>query len=304
MTRLRGIVFIAVLAYLATGIAQIRPDERGVVRRFGKIVARPGPGLWVGFPWGIDRLDRVSVKSVRQLILGDWEDGTSGRYLTGDQNLVTARLIVEYAIDPRDSGLDLFVAHREKADIILARETEAMASEWIAAQSVDDLLLNGRSILAARLFESLPARLAVHRLGIVLQRVSVESLAPPEEVRESFERVNQSQTEMVTKENQARQDADRRLREAEASRFRFATQAESYRIERDAIARVDAASFLTRLEQYRKLKETNPDILQAIWWDETGRLLLGMKGRGRVDLLDSHIGKDGLDISQFLPQKK
>lgn len=303
MTRLRSIVLIAILVYLATGIAQIRPDERGVVRRFGKIVARPGPGLWVGYPWGIDRLDRVSVKSVRQLSIGESDDGSS-RYLTGDQNLVTARLIVEYAVDPRDSGLDLFIAQRDKADSILTRETEAMASEWIAAQSVDDLLLNGRSILAARLFESLPARLAVHRLGIVLQRVSVESLAPPEEVRESFERVNQSQTEMVTKENQARQDADRRLREAEGSRFRFETQAESYRIERDAIARADAASFLTRLEQYRKLKEVNPDILQAIWWDETGRLLLGMKGRGRIDLLDSHIGKDGLDISQFLPHKK
>ena len=61
---------VAVALYLLTGVAQVRPEERGVVRRFGAVVARPGPGLWVGLPWGVDRIDRVPVRTARQLNVG------------------------------------------------------------------------------------------------------------------------------------------------------------------------------------------------------------------------------------------
>jgi membrane protease subunit HflK len=91
MTRGRIVFVLAVLAYLATGIAPIGPDERGIVRRFGKIVAQPGPGLWVGLPWGMDRVDRIQVKTVRQLAAGD---GSETHSLTGDQNLIRAGLVI------------------------------------------------------------------------------------------------------------------------------------------------------------------------------------------------------------------
>src|SRR5437899_2872616 len=56
--------------------------------------------------------------------------------------------------------------------------------------------------------------------------------------------------------------------------------------------------------EYRRAKATNPDALAAIWWEEMGRTLLALKGRGRLDVLDAYIGKDGLDVTQFLPPKK
>jgi modulator of FtsH protease HflK len=304
MSKFRLAILVAIIAYFATGIAQIRPDERGVVRRFGKVVARPGPGLWVGFPWGIDRIDRVSIRNVRQMTVGGVDDNASTQYLTGDQNLVAVRLVVGYAANPLDGEIEQYVINRDQAEIVLARETEAAATEWLAARPVDEILLMGRTALATHLQNEIATRLAPHRLGIVIQRVSVESLNPPDDVRDAFERVNQAQTEMLTKENQARQDADRRLRESEALQFRLAAQSESYRIEKESLAKADAASFLQRLSAYRTIVATNPDALNVIWWDETGRILLGLKGRSRIDLLDSYIGKDGLDLSQFMPQKK
>ena len=65
MLRLRYLILLVIVVYLLTGINQVRPEERGVVRRFGQVVARPGPGLWVGLPWGIDRIDRVPVRTAR-----------------------------------------------------------------------------------------------------------------------------------------------------------------------------------------------------------------------------------------------
>ena len=60
MKRRRWLLLLVPLAaYLLTGVAEIRPEERAVVRRFGRVVALPGPGLWVGLPYGIDRVDRV-----------------------------------------------------------------------------------------------------------------------------------------------------------------------------------------------------------------------------------------------------
>jgi membrane protease subunit HflK len=316
MPRLRYLLPIALAAYLATGVYQVGPDERAVVRRFGAVVARPGPGLWVGLPWGIDRVDRVQVRTVRQLDVGFTPDATAdlpvtppGQLLTGDQNLVNVKLVLEYAIDDRDGELEAFVAHRDTADAILAREAEALAGEWAVGRPVDEVLLAGRAALPLWMMDRLPDRLASHRLGVVVQRVSVEYLAPPDRVaevsvRDMFEAVNQAQTGIRTLENQARQEATQRRREAEATRFRLDQQSQAYRSEKLALAKADAESFLKRLEQYRRLKQSNPDVLAGIWWEEMGRTLLGMKGRGRVDVRDHHLGPNGLDVTQFLPAKK
>ena len=308
MLRSRYLLLIAVVAYLATGVRQIGADERAVVRRFGAVVARPGPGLWVGLPWGIDRLDRVRVRTVRQLAVGynpDTEDATpSSGWLTGDQNLVDVRLVAEFAVGSDDTSLDDFVTNRDVADVVLAREVETAAAEWVAGRPVDEVLLTGRTALPRRLLEAAPGRLAPHRLGLEVLRVSVDYLAAPSEVRDAFEAVNQAQTGVRTRENQARQRAAELLREAQAVHFRTRQQAEAYQREKLSLAAADADAFTKRLDQYRRLRETNPDILTAIWWDEIGRTLLGMRGRGRIDLLDPHLGPDGLDVTQFVTPNK
>src|SRR5438552_1958114 len=113
MLRTRYLLFLLLAAYLLTGLAQVGPEERAVVRRFGQVVARPGPGLWVGLPWGIDRVDRVPVRTVRQLQVGydpalgsDIAGTPSGQFLTGDQNLVNMQLVLDYAIGETDQDLD------------------------------------------------------------------------------------------------------------------------------------------------------------------------------------------------------
>src|SRR5829696_204522 len=103
MPRLRYFLLLLLAAYLATGIYQVGPDERAVVRRFGQVVARPGPGLGFGLPWGIDRVDRVPVRAVRQLRAGYSPEAAventtpPGQLLTGDQNLVNVQLVIDYA---------------------------------------------------------------------------------------------------------------------------------------------------------------------------------------------------------------
>src|SRR4051794_30483022 len=123
MPRTRYLLLLALAAYLLTGLAQVRPEERGVVRRFGQVVARPGPGLWVGLPWGIDRIDRVPVRKALQLTVGYNPDTASdvagtppGQLLTGDQNLINLQLVLDYAIGETDRELDDYVMHKDQTD--------------------------------------------------------------------------------------------------------------------------------------------------------------------------------------------
>jgi membrane protease subunit HflK len=308
--RFLPLLLLALFAYLATGIAQVGPDERAVVRRFGRVVARPGPGLWVGLPWGIEQVDRVKMKTWQLGVgappeeFGEAPTAAQLQLLTGDQNLVDLRLVVEYTPDDRDGEIERYVAHGDRLEGVLAREAESLAAEWIAGRPVDEVLLTGRAAIPQWMAPRLADRIAAAGLGLIVQRVSVEHLAAPREVFDAFQAVNQAQNRILTRENEARQEAAARLRDAEATRFRLQTQADAYRREKVSLAKADADAFAKRLDQYRRLRATNPDVLAAIWWDEMGRTLLGMRGRGRVDVLDQHLGPNGLDVTQFLPAKK
>ncbi len=312
MFRLRYLLLLLFVGYLVTGISEVRPEERVVVRRFGKVVARPGPGLWVGLPWGIDRIDRVPVRTVRQLTVGynseTWSDvsGTPpGQFLTGDQNLVNVQLVLDYAIGETDQDLDDYVIHRDQIDDVLGRVAEAAAAEWVAARSVDQVLLTGNAVLPAWIMRRLDEQLPALHLGVRVQRVSVAYLAPPEEVRAAFEAVTQAQTAIRTRVLQARQEASLRERQAEALRYRLEQEAAEYRDSQTRQAQADAKEFLAQLDAYREVSRTNPDALAFLWWDEMRKTLEGLRTRGgRVEPLDQHLGSSGLDITQIVSPKK
>ena len=311
MPRLRYILILAFVAYLLTGLAQVRPEERAVVRRFGQVVARPGPGLWVGLPWGIDRVDRVPVRTVRQIKAGFIPDNASdssgtpiGQFLTGDQNLVNVQLTLDYAIGETDADLDDFVMHKDQVDVTLAREAEAAAGEWAGGRGVDEVLLTGTAALPTWIMDRIQGRIAALKLGVRVQRVGV-ALAPPDEVRAAFEQVSQAQTGIRTKEYQARQEADQRLRQAESLRYKFEQDAEVFKDGQLRQARADATDFNAQLSAYRELKKSNPEALTVLWWNEMNKTLLSMKARGsRVEPLDAYLGPSGLDVSQFIAPKR
>jgi membrane protease subunit HflK len=231
MFRTRHVLLLALGAYLLTGVYQVAPEERAVVRRFGAIVAHPMPGLGVGLPWGIDRVDRVPVRTVRQLRVGYDPDTTNdtapaGQLLTGDQNLVNVQLVLDYAVGETDDDLDAFVLHREQVDATLTRAAEAAASEWVAGPDRRSGAAH-RHRGAARVGHGPTRRAACPelRLGVRVQRASVALIAPPDEVRNAFEAVTQSQTAIRTKEFQAQQERDQRQRQADALRYRLEQEA-------------------------------------------------------------------------------
>jgi modulator of FtsH protease HflK len=294
---------------LVTGLAQIRPGERGVVRRFGKVVATPGPGLWIGLPWGMDRVDRVGVDRVRTVIVGfspeeeEFSPETPpGQLLTGDHNLVNIQVVIHYSVDDRQ--VIAFVEKEDRVDGLIARAVETVLAEWVAGRPIDEVLLRGKILLPEVLLSRTQERIDDYQLGVQVQEVAVAHLFPPEEVREAFDKVTRAQASIRTSEQNALQSAARTRREAMTAKYQIEKQTESHVLERILLAQAEADRFETRLAQYRRLRQSNSEFLASIWWDEIGQLFSRLKENGRIDLLDNHLGPDGLDITLFPPLPK
>lgn len=303
------IAFVGVVvAYLLTGIYQVGPDERAVVKRFGRVVARPGPGLNIGGPWGIDRVERVPVRAARQVRVGFDPEATTtgtdalpaGQLLTGDQNLVNVQLVLDYSVGESDHELDDYLLHRDGAELALARAAEALAAEWAAGRTIDQVLLTGNAALPAWVMDRLADRVRGLNLGVRVQRASVGVLAPPDEVRPAFDAVNQAQTAIRTRETQARQEAEVRLSSVRALKYKLEQEAAQFREEQLAQATADATAFRDELEAYRRAAKTNPDALVALWWFEMQLALDTMTGRGsEVKPLDQYLQSGELNIYEM-----
>jgi membrane protease subunit HflK len=300
---------LLLVGWLLTGITQIRSTERAVVRRFGKVVAQPGPGLWIGLPWGIDRVERVAVDEIRRVPVGyqpDADDpGTTtpvGQLLTGDHNLVNIQIVIDYTVRP--DRVDDFVVQADRADGLVSRTAEAALAEWVAGRGVDEVLLTSKTALPRWLVQQTQERLEPYRLGVLIQAASVAYLLPPDEVKRDFDAVTSAQTKIRTSEHKAREEADRRHREAEAERYSIEQTTAGYVNEKLSLAQTEAQAFEKRLEQYQRLRCNNPSMLAAIWWDEMGKVFERLNKNGRIDLLDSYLGPDGLDITLFAPQPR
>src|SRR3954470_15800603 len=272
----RFIPVVLVAAYLLTGVSSVRPGERAVVRRFGAVAATPGPGLWVGLPWGFDRIDRVPVDLVRRVAVGYEPDADPdaplppGQLLTGDQNVVAVRVVIDYAV--RADAVAEYVFARDRVDGAVSRAAEAALAEWVAARPVDEVLLTGKAVLPAVLTARLRERLEPLHLGVDVQAAGLAHLAPTEEesVRDAFAAVTRAQANIRTQEQDASAAAERMLREARAKAYDAEQRAAGQAHELTALANADADAFRKRLEQYRRLRQSNPNVLAALWWDELG----------------------------------
>ncbi len=301
--RYRWFIVAALLsAYLLTGLVQIRPGERGVVRRFGRLLDRRlEPGLSLQLPWGMDRVDRVAVDRVQSVVAGYREDDgsgdtmPSGQLLTGDHNLVNVQVVLTYKVSPNEEAN--YVEQADRVDALLTRAVESVMAQWLAGRTVDEVLLKGKNDMRLILKEQTQARIEGYRLGVQILDARVTSIAPPVEVKRDFDGVALAQTRNTTLRNTAEQNVERERRMAEAEIYRIEQDTAAYLHSRNLLARQEADRFLKRLHQYQVGRQGNPYYLRQIWEEARGKLFARLKQNGQIDLLDHHLSANGLDLT-------
>jgi membrane protease subunit HflK len=199
------IISLAGLAWLSSGFYIVGGNERGVVRRFGKIdtLAEGGPRLrengWhYDLPWPFSRVDRINLNEVRTLTVGEPEPSdvdpqqfleedrfeNDSRFLTGDKNILNAQVVVQYRVS--EAAVSDWLFHSENPEATLRQITEAAAADLISQSGVDYVHPLGLTELRLLLTERVQTLADEQRVGVEIDEVSIAGVYPPLQVKAWF----------------------------------------------------------------------------------------------------------------------
>ncbi len=293
---------LLLIGYGLTGVVQVRPGERAVVRRFGRVLKdKPEPGLWVGLPWGMDRVDRVAVDKIQSVTVGYQDEVAvdavipAGQLLTGDHNLVNVQVTLYYKV--RSEEVEEYVTQLDRVEALIGRAAETALAQWVASRTVDDVLLNAKTALRTALTDGTRQRLEPYHLGIEVLDARVSVVAPPDDVKPAFDKVTRAQTAIATRINEAEQETRRNRRVAESDARRLELETAAYEERVIKLAHAEAGSFLGRLKEYRTAQAGNPHYLRQLWDEEMGDLLKKMKDNRQLAPLDHLLQALGVDLN-------
>lgn len=244
----------------------IETGEVGVETRFGKYLKTTSPGLHFKLPWGIDDVTPVKVDYVYKEEFGyqTLEADVQTRYapesrkfedislmLTGDLNCALLTWSIQYDIkDPK-----AFLFNIREPIITLRDMTESVMREAVGDRSVTDVLTSGKEAIMADVGLMLQDTLDSYNAGINIREVVLKAVNPPNEVKASFNEVNQAQQEKEKAIEDAWKGYNKVIPEAEGVANKMISEAEGYAVERTNIALGDVARFNNLLVEYRKAKD-------------------------------------------------
>jgi membrane protease subunit HflK len=274
-----GLLFIglAVLAavWLYSAVYVVDEQEQAVVLRFGKYYETVGPGLNIYFP-PIDRKFQENVTRERAY-------SKQGQMLTEDENIIEVPLTVQYKI----SNLQDFVLNVDMPEVSLQHATDSAVRHVVGSTEMDQVLTEGRELMASEVRERLQRFLDTYRTGINVTQVNLQSAAAPREVQEAFDDVIRAREDEQREKNQAETYANGVVPEARGQAQRLIEDASGYRDEVVSRATGEADRFTALVAEYRKAPEVTRerlylDTMQELMSNTSKVLVTGDKGQNNL----------------------
>ncbi|MCG8590169.1 MAG: protease modulator HflK, partial [Proteobacteria bacterium] len=267
-------------------------DESAVAYVFGRAVARDVlPGIHWNPPWPFGRVTVEKTATNFFMPIGYRVDPRKGPHisslwLTGDTNLLTIRLNVQFSI----GSLTKFeIAHEAPRDL-LRRVAEGALTRFLMNERVDAVLGARRAELRAAVRQDVQAALEREGVGVTVQSVTVEELAPPlvGGVRGAFQGVQSASADRERLVLEARSYRRQILAEAEGEAERLRAEAKAARHRRVELAHGEAERFRAIAREHARAPAVTE---QRLYLETLERLLPGLEsyvveadGDGRVNL--------------------
>jgi membrane protease subunit HflK len=254
---LAGLALVAGAGYLASGIFTVAADEQAVVRRFGRIAGRLGPGLHYRFPWPVDRVDTLKTTAVMKTGVGFDLPESEGRavagmeILTGDTNIISVAMTLQYVI--RNPAAYLFDI--ENPPRLIGEVAESVLTETVLGMPVDDVLTTGRLAIQERVRAGTQAILDRYESGIQITSASLMGVTLDTAVAQAFQDVANASADRENKINQGRSYANDLLPRARGEARSTVLAAQSYKEQRVAEAIGNTTRFLELLAEYDRAPE-------------------------------------------------
>jgi membrane protease subunit HflK len=281
---------VVVGLYLLSGIYIVNPGEEAVVRQFGQVThRRVGEGLHYRLPWPIERVDVVNVSQIRREGIGlrppehevTLHPPEEPQILTGDENIVSVKAIVQYRIkDPADYLLRVDY----DANALIRSAVKDVIVSLGGRAGVDDLLTTGRPDLQRAVLANAQKILDSYQSGLQLISINLQEVYPPKEVADAFRNVSSAREEKEATINDALGYANSVLPKARGDAQRIAREAEGYVAQVTNHAKGDAQRFSDVLKEYRQnAANHSKDVTRYRYFVETMEQVLGKVKKYVVD---------------------
>jgi membrane protease subunit HflK len=297
-----SIAGVIILIVLFSSFYQIRPEEMGVILRFGKFVRTTDPGLHLKLP-GIEQLIKVPVQRQLKMEFGfrtetpgirteyrvTPETQKEARMLTGDLNVADVEWIVQYKI--KDAYNFLFKLRDAKSTFHYMNE--AVVRKIVGDNSVDEVITVGRARMALEAKEELQNLCDLYEIGIEVNQLIFQDVNPPDPVKPSFNEVNEALQEKERKINEAWSEYNKEIPKARGEAEQVIRAAEGYATERVNNAQGDANRFKAIYREYARaplvtrkrlyleaINEILPKMNKKIIFDEQQKNILPLLNLG------------------------
>jgi membrane protease subunit HflK len=268
------LLILIALSSIGSMFYQVDPDEVGVVQRFGKYVRTTNPGLHVKWPFGMETVKNIKVThvfkeefgfrtvmpGVRSIFEGRESNLRGSRVsssgdpfldeslmLTGDLNVAVVEWIVQFRVkDPVQFAFRI----RDPRETI-RNMSEAVMRLVVGDRTINEVLTAGREEIQVETEKKLQEVLDSYGAGIEILNVILQDVNPPDEVKASFNEVNEARQEKEKLINQAWEEYNRVIPKARGQAEQVVRESEGYAVERVNRAAGDAERFLLTLEAYQ-----------------------------------------------------
>ncbi len=297
-TILTVILVVLALATAFSAFYQVATEEVGVVQRFGAFIKITDPGLRVKIPF-VDTVRRVPVTrqlnqqfgfrtaepGVRSTISAALLDDES-LMLTGDLNVAVVDWIVQYRVsDPY-----LYVFKVRNIDETFRDMNEAVMRAVVGDRTVTEVLTVGRQDIEVTAQQRLQALCDQYETGIIVDRVVLQDVNPPDPVKPSWDEVNQAQQQRDRMINEAQARYNQVIPRAAGEAQQTILQAEGYSLNRVNRSEGDATRFIAIYEEYRRAPEVTRqrlylETMQTVLPRLGGKLFIDEDAQGVLPLL-------------------
>lgn len=297
---LRGALAVVALAVLFSAWFTIEPEEAGLVLRFGQYVRTVSPGLHLKLPSPIERVVKVPVERQLKEEFGFRTESSAGTrrtysqedlsaeslMLTGDLNVAVVEWTAQYRV--RDPYKFLFKVRSVQKTFRDMNET--VMREVVGDRSVNEVLTVGRQEIAAEVEKRLQSLCDQYENGIKVEQIVLQDVNPPDQVKPSFNEVNQAQQEREKLINQARSDYNQIIPRAKGQAQQALEQAEGFATDRVNRARGDAELFVKVHAAYQRAPEVTRrrmylETMSEIYPKVKKKVVLDEKLKGVLPLL-------------------
>lgn len=287
----KGVAVIALLlvvAWIGSGFYIVDEGHRGVVLRFGKHVETTLPGLRWHIPSPIESFEDVNVGQVRTVEIGYRNNVRSkvlkeSLILTDDENIVDIQFAVQYVLNSPENFL---FSNRDPENTVL-QVAETSIREVIGNSKMDFVLYEGREEVAAKTTALMQKILDRYRIGISINRVTMQNAQPPEQVQAAFDDAVKANQDRERQVNEGQAYANDVVPRAKGAAARLLEEAQGYKQKVISSAEGDASRFDQVLVEYAKAPEVTRermyiDAVQQVL-SSTSKILIDQeKGGGNL----------------------